>query len=288
MKFADVLAALAIVVIWGINFVVVKVGVGLIPPLFMTALRLTLVAGILIWFGRPPVGRMARIAVLSVTFGGLHFGAMFSGLVGVDAAVSAIVMQLGVPFSVLLARLLLGEQFGGRRAVGMAIAFSGVVILAGEPRTASGLGYLALILLAAFAWGLGNIQIKKIGRINVFTLNAWMALFAAPQLMLASAFLEEGQVEAALAAGWLGWGAVLYTVFAASITAYGLWYYLVEKYEIGKVVPFTLLSPVIGVLAGVLLLGEAPTWEMAIGGVVTILGVAIIQLRIKETYHGAA
>ena len=145
-----------------------------------------------------------------------------------------------------------------------------------------------MILLAAFAWGLGNIQIKKIGRINVFTLNAWMALFAAPQLMLASAFLEEGQVEAALAAGWLGWGAVLYTVFAASITAYGLWYYLIEKYEIGKIVPFTLLSPVIGVLAGVLLLGETPTWEMAIGGVVTILGVAIIQLRIKGTYHGAA
>ena len=288
MKPADILAALAVTLIWGLNFAVGKVGVGQFPPLLMTAIRFSLVALALIWFVPRPAGRMAQVALLSVTFGSLHFGLTFVGLSGVDAAAAAIVMQLTVPFGVLLAWLVLGDRFGGRRTLGLVIAFSGVVILAGEPAGESGQFHLALLVAAAFAWGVANIQIKKIGRINVFALNAWMGLFAAPQLILASALLESGQLAAMENADWMGWGAILYMVLGGSITAYGMWYYLIEKYEVSRILPFTFLAPVIGVAAGIGLLGEALTWEKAAGGLITMLGVAVIQLRWRRPAGPAA
>ncbi len=288
MRSLDILAALTVVVIWGLNFVVVKIGVAQFPPLFMTALRFAFVAVLLIWLYPPPVGRIVPIAVLAFSFGGFHFGALFSGLVKVDAAVAAIVIQLAVPFSALFAWLFLGDALGWRRGAGMAVAFAGVVVLAGEPATASSLVHAGLILVAAVAWGLGNVQIKRIGRINVFQLNAWMALFAAPQLFVASAVLEDGQMASLAAADWRGWAAVAYTVVAASVTAYGLWYYLVDKYPVSRVIPYTLLAPVIGVAAGVTLLGEALTWYKVLGGLLTIAGVAVVELAGSRTREAAA
>ncbi|MDT8421367.1 MAG: EamA family transporter [Desulfuromonadales bacterium] len=279
MSVLDILAALAVALIWGLNIAVIKVGVAEFPPIFMTGMRFLIVAVLLIWWVRPPWEQMRLIVLLSFVTGGLHFGGVFFGLKGVDVSIAAILILLGVPFSVLFARILLKERFGWKKICGMAVAFVGLLILLGAPETTSNPLHLIVFIAAIIAWGLGNTIIKMIGRINIFALNAWIGLFASVQLLLVSMFLETGQLAALQNASLTAWGALAYIVLMATITGYGLWYYLVGKHDVTKVVPFNLLVPVIGVLSGVLLMGDELKLAQMTGGFVTLIGVAIIQLR---------
>ena len=291
MSFLDTLAAIAVVVIWGVNIAAIKIGVAEFPPIFLAGFRFLIVAALLIWWVRPPWKQMRLIGILSFAFGGLHFGGVFYGLGGVDVSIVAIVNLLSVPFAVLFARIVLKDHFGWRKTCGMGIAFIGMIILLGEPATTASPLHLAVVFMAVVAWGLGNTIIKLIGPVNNFALNAWMGLFASIQLLLVSAVLETGQLAALQEASMAAWGALTYTVLMASIAGYGLWYFLVGKYDVTKVVPFTLLVPIVGVLAGVVIMDEVLTFRKIAGGLVTLCGVAIIQLRwrrpVKPTNYPA-
>lgn len=282
MKHTDILAALAVAALWGLNFPAIKMAVGEMPPLFMSGLRFGAVFALLVWFAPLPRGRFKAIAVLSVVFGFVHFGLLSVAMTRVDAAAGAILMQLNVPFAAVLASVFLGDGFGVRRWIGVAVAFVGVAVLAGEPRASEAPAFLGLVLMSAFGWGVGQVMVKRMPGVNPFAVNAWLSGFLAPQLLVASWVLESGQVDAAMAAGAWGWGGVLYQVVGASVLAYGLWYYLLGRHEVSKVVPFNLLVPVFGVLGGVLVLGEALTVEKLIGGTITLLGVALVQIRFRR------
>jgi O-acetylserine/cysteine efflux transporter len=278
MRPLDWAAALAVIVIWGLNFVVGKIGVTQIPPLTLVAVRFALVAVLLSPFLRPLGRSWPLVAAVSVVLGGLHFGLMFSGLGGVDAGLAAIAIQLTAPFSAILAAIFYRERLGPWQMLGMGIAFAGVYVLAGAPATTTtSVPHLLLVVAAAFAWALANILIKRLRGINVFVLNAWVALLALPQLILASLLLEHGQLQALAAADWRGWGAIVYMALGASITAYGLWYYLLGKYEVNRIVPMTLLSPVLAVVFAALILDEPLSLRIVLGGLLTIAGVAMIQ-----------
>lgn len=281
MTLKDYGAAAAVILLWAMNFVVGKVGLGQFPPLFFVTMRLGIAALVLSPLLRHHQKPWRLIIGLSVVLGGAHFGLMFTGLSGIDAAVTAIVVQLGVPFSALLAALLERDRLNSRQVVGMLIAFAGVWILAGEPRTATSLPHLLMVVTAAFAWALGNVLIRRIGPIKPLLLNAWVSVLAAPQLALLSLSLESGQLDAAQAANWIGWGAVTYTALGASIGAYGLWYYLLGRHPMSRIVPLTLLAPVLGVCFSVLLLDEPLTLRLVLGGAVTIGGVGVIQMAAK-------
>lgn len=283
MSLLDIFAALTVALFWGVNVAVIKVGVAEFPPIFMTGLRFLIVALLLIWWVRPPWQQMRLIGFLSFIFGGVHFGGVFFGLKGVDVSIAAILILLGVPFSVLFARILLKERFGVKKMCGMAVAFVGLLILLGEPATTSSPLHLTVFIIAIIAWGISNTLIKMVGNINIFALNAWVGLFASVQLLLVSMFLEAGQLTALQNASLTAWGALGYVVLMASIVGYGLWYYLVGKYDVTKVVPFNLLVPVIGVLSGVFLMGDELTLAQGVGGVVSLIGVAIIQLRWRRS-----
>ncbi len=278
MTLKDYGAAGAVILLWAMNFVVGKIGLGQFPPLFFVMMRLGIAALVLSPLLRDHRKPWALIVGLSVVLGGAHFGLMFTGLSGIDAAVTAITVQLGVPFSALLAVLLDRDRLNGRQVVGMSIAFAGVWILAGEPRTATSLPHLLMVVTAAFAWALGNVLIRHIGPIKPLLLNAWVSILAAPQLALLSLTLEAGQLDAVQAADWRGWGAVAYTALGASIGAYGLWYYLLGRHPMSRIVPLTLLAPVLGVCFSILILDEPLTLRLITGGAVTIGGVAVIQL----------
>lgn len=278
MKPLDVLAAMVVVAVWGVNFAAVKVAVAEIPPLTLTALRFALVAAMLAPLFRPRIEMLPGIALLSFSLGVCHFGLMFLGISGLDAATAAIATQLSVPFSILLAAAFFGERLGWRAGFGMVLAFGGVALLAGEPTLPRPLPLL-MVVAAALAWAASNIVIKRIGAVSPFVLNGWMALLAAPQLLILSLAVEDGQTGAIADAGWAGWGGLAFIVLGASLTAYSLWYHLLAKYPVSQVVPYTLLVPVAGVAAGIALLGEPLTWHKLVGGGLTLLGVAIIQKR---------
>lgn len=277
MKPLDWAAAFAVIFIWALNFIVAKVAVTQIPPNLLLALRFALVAILLARFLRPPGKPWRLIVALSVVLGGLHFGLLFFGLQGVDAGLAAIAIQLTVPFSLVLATIFYGERPGVLQYLGIAVAFVGVYVLGGDPTAMPSIPHLLLVITAALAWAFANIIIKRIGVINVFVLNAWVAVFALPQFALASLLLEHGQWAALEAADWRGWGGIVFMAVGASIIAYGMWYYLIRKYEMNRVVPLMLLAPVLAVFLAVLLLDEPLTLRIIVGGVVTLAGVAMIQ-----------
>lgn len=278
MKLADLLQALAVVIIWGFNFVVIKVAVSEIPPLALTALRFAWVALLVAPFFRPTRAQFGSIAGLALVLGLGHFGMLFIGLRGADAATTALMIQLGIPFSVILSTLLFADSLGKVRLIGLALAFSGAGLLAGEPEGGTPLALLAL-LMSAFCWALANVLIKRRSDIHPLTIIGWMSLLAMPILIAASALFETGQLAAIRSASGQAWAALGYVVVGSSIIAYYLWYRLIARLSINQVVPFSLLAPLLGVTAGVLILGESFTLYKAIGGALTLGGVALIELH---------
>ncbi|MHA1538094.1 MAG: DMT family transporter [Alphaproteobacteria bacterium] len=279
MTLAHTLLILFVILVWGFNFVVAKTGLEVFPPLFMMFLRFGLVALALVWFAPRPRGMWKEIAILSVTLGSLHFSLMFVGLTQVAASIASIAIQLQVPIAAILAAVLFKDYFGWRRGLGMALAFSGIVVVAGAPSVRTDIFYLAMVIGASAVWAVGNIQVKRLKRIDGLALNAWISLLSAPQLLIASLILEEGQIAALVNAGWLEWGAIAYMSVIVTVIGYGIWYYMIGKYATNQTMPFTLLVPLVGVLSGVLVLGEPFSWAIAVGGATTLAGVAIIVLR---------
>jgi O-acetylserine/cysteine efflux transporter len=273
------LLALIVMVIWGFNFAVAKFGLREFSPMFLMCLRFTGVAALLLPFVRVPWGQMKQIFILSVLLGTLHFPLMFTGLTGVDAATASIAIQLQVPFSSILAALLYRDKLGWRRGLGMAISFAGVIVIAGEPRALGGTFYLGLVIAAALVFSIVNIQIKRIGPINGFALNGWMAVMAAPQLLIATLIMENDQWRQFQSATWLGWSSIAYMALMVTILSYLMWYPLVRKYPVNQTMPWTLLAPVFGVISGIVVLGEPMTPAMVTGGALTLVGVAVIVIR---------
>ena len=161
----------------------------------------------------------------------------------------------------------------------MALAFAGVVLIAGAPSFDGSLLALGLVIAGSFVWSVANIQIKLLGEIDPYQLNGGIALCAAPLQVVASFIFEEGQVAAMSDASWEGWLSILYMAFAVTIIGYGRWYVLIGRYPVNQVMPFTLLVPIIGVGSSVAVLGERFTAEMTLGAALTVIGVAIIVLR---------
>ncbi|KZD08309.1 DMT family transporter [Oceanibaculum pacificum] len=279
MNLRDVALIVFVMAVWGANFGFGKWGLEELPPLLIMGLRFVLTAALLVPFFPLPRAQLGRIVLLSFTLGFVHFALMFTGMKHVDASTAAIAVQIQVPFSALLAALFFNDKLGWRRALGMALAFCGVVLLAGEPQTQSNLLYLGFVLMASMVWAVAAIQMKQISDIDPLALNGWMAVFAAPQLLLGSLLLEDGHMAALAAAGWKGWGAIVYMAVAVTIIGYTLWMRMLRQYPVTQVMPFTLLAPVFGVLAGVAMLGESLSLLKILGGIVTIVGVAIITIR---------
>ena len=279
MKPLDTFWGVAVVVIWGLNFVAGKVGLAQIPPLLLMTLRFSVVVMLLFPFLKMQPGRMGQLAVVSVALGGLHYSLMFVGLSGVDAGPASIAVQLMVPFSAVLAWAFFRERLRPAQIAGMTIAFVGVYVLGGDAERAPQVPYLLSVVGAAFALALATVLIKRLGPISIFTLNAWISLFTVPQLLAATLLLEEDQMAALHGADWRAWGAVVFMAIMVTIVSHGLYYHLVRKYEVNQVVPLTLLTPVAAVLLGVLILGEVPSLRVVAGGGLVLAGVAMIQLR---------
>lgn len=279
MRPRDVLVALAVMAIWGCNFPISKIGVSLWPPMFLIAVRFLVTAAILLPFVAVPRGRMGRILAASFILGFLHFAFMFTGLEGTTGSVAALAVQVQVAFSALIAAFVYKDYLGWRRTLGMVCAFGGVALLAGQPDMAGQLFWIGLIVAASLFWAIGNIMVKEIQGVGPMALTAWLSLLSSPQLFLASALLEDGQIAALTAPDWRGWAVVAYSSVAITIFGYGQWWDLMGRYPVNVIVPFTLLVPVIGVISSVAVLGDAVTAWMVAGAVLTIGGVAIIVVR---------
>ncbi|WP_110635424.1 DMT family transporter [Salinicola salarius] len=281
MPLKDLLIGLGIIIIWAFNIIVIKLGVEDLPPLLVTVLRFMLVAVLVVPFTRISRQQLPWILLLAVTFGGLHFPLLFLGLQQSEAGTGALLVQMGTPFATLLAAMFLKEKLGPRRVVGLILAFGGVVVLAGGPSLPPPAS-TALLLASAFFWAVSTMIIKLAPPIAPLTMTGWISLFAIPLVALGSWIFEDDQWLALRQASWAGWGAVVYTAVMSSIAAYGLWYRLLQKHPVSRVVPLTLLMPVFAVMLGVWLLDDPLGINKVAGGAMVIAGLAIINIRFRR------
>jgi len=283
MKPVHILLALCVVAIWGTNFVALRYAVADFPPWLLLTLRHGCAALAMAGFARWLPGQMRQVFLISVSLGIVHFGFMTVALQHLEAGTGAILIQTAVPFAALLAWLVFRDAFGWRRTAGMAAAFVGVGLIAGAPSVAGRIDMVAIMLVSAAAFALANVQIKRLGGLNILALNAWIAIFSAPQAALLSLAFEHGHVAALSSARWTGFAAVAYMALAVSFLSHSLWYRVVERYPTNQVMPFTLLVPVVAVAVGIAVLGETMTAAIAAGGVLTVAGVAVIVTRRPDT-----
>ncbi len=278
VKPQDILLALSVPVIWGLGFTLAKAGMSQFPPILLTALRFGLTALVLVWFVRPPWGMMVRIFWVALIGGTIQYSLTFTGLHAMDASTAIIIVQLEVPFALMLSVIFLKDRLDWRRASGVVLAFGGVVLVAGEPRLDT--GYLPILLLVAgtFSWAVGQILVKTVHQVGGFTLIAWVAVFSAPQLFIASYLFEDGQAEAMANADWAGWAIIVYLGLIMTAVGYAAWYHVLSRYSVTRVMPFLMLLPVTAMSGGVLLLGETVTSVTLLGAAVVIAGVAFITL----------
>jgi O-acetylserine/cysteine efflux transporter len=266
--------------LWGYQFVVIKVGVMEFPPLFFLALRFLAIALLLVPFVRRPTRQQfGPIAAISVFLGGLNFGLFYVGLGLGSGSLSAVAYQLAPPFTVLLAWPLLAEKPSLTTSAGVLLAFVGVVVLAAGPGLSANALPLLLVVGAAFAFALSNVLTKRYGPFDPLMLMGWSSLLAVPQVVLISVLLEHGQLASLVTANERGWLALAYTIFIGGIVGFGLWFWLIGRCSMGRIAPFGLLLPVFALISSVLFLGDRVTPQLIVGGLLTITGVATTQLR---------
>jgi O-acetylserine/cysteine efflux transporter len=280
MSALQIVCAVAVPLLWGYQFVAIKVGVMEFPPLFFLALRFMAIALLLIPFvKRPTRQQLGPIATISVFFGGLNFGLFYVGLGLGTGSMSAVVYQLATPFTILLAWPLLAERPSLTTSAGVVLAFIGVVVLTAGPGLSANALPLLLIVGSAFAFAVSNVLTKRHGPFDPLMLMAWSSAFTVPQVMAMSLVLEHDQLASLVTADDRGWLALAYTIFIGGIVGFGLWFWLIARCSMNRVAPFGLLLPVFALISSVLFLGDHMTTKLIVGGLIAILGVAITQIR---------
>ena len=283
MKPLDTLSAISVAIIWGMGFVIAKAAMEHFSPILLMALRFTLTALCMIWFFRPDPKLFNKLFWIAFVSAAIQYSLTFTGVSGIDASTAALLIQLEVPFGILMAALFLGDKLTIHQGVGVSLAFCGAILIVGEPKLANNMRYVLMVIGGGFAWSLGQIMIKMMGVSGGFSLISSVAVFAAPQLFIASYLLEDNQIDQIITASPAAWAAVVYLGLVMTALGYAMWYRLLGLYDVNMVMPFLLLLPVASVVGGYLFLDEILTTKIAIGGLLALAGVAIITVSIKHS-----
>ena len=264
--------ALAVMAVWGSNFVVIKLALAHLPPLTFAALRFSaVVLPAILFVKRPPV-RWVNLAAYGVLIGAGQFGALFLALRhDITPGLASLVVQTQVFFTIALAATINRERVRPFQIAALLLAVAGLgVILVHSDASATPLG-LGLTLFAALSWASGNIVGRSAGKVNMLAYVVWSSVFAVPPLFtLALAF--EGPraiVDGVAQADIMTWAAIAWQAVGNAMFGYGIWGWLLARYPAATVAPLSLLVPVFGMAASALLLGESlPVWKLGAAALV--------------------
>ena len=274
----DLLLALVVVLAWGVNFVVIKVGLHGVPPLLLGALRFMLAAFPAVLFVKRPQLPLRWLLAYGATISLGQFAFLFTAMyVGMPAGLASVVLQAQAFFTLGFAAVFLRERFHAQNVVGLLIAAGGLALIGVQSMGGGAQGMtiagFVLTLCAACMWALGNIVTKKVGKVDLVGLVVWASLVPPLPFLVLSYWMEGPQriVAAVSGIGMTSVGAIVYLAFVATLIGYSLWSRLLSKYPASQVAPFSLLVPIVGLASASLLLGEQLT-SAEIGGAVLVMG----------------
>jgi O-acetylserine/cysteine efflux transporter len=274
----DILLALAIVVVWGVNFMAIKWGVAEVPPLLLTALRYVVAAVPAIFFVKRPQVSLGILIGYGLAIGVGQFGLLFSAIhLGMPAGLASLVLQLQTFFTIGLAVAFLSERLKVAQLMGAFVALVGIGLIAVEKFEAAGFWPLLMTIFAALGWAVSNIVVKKAGKIDMLGFVVWSALVPIVPLFLLSLVVEgPGAIPYAIGhVTWLGIGSLLFVGWVSTDFGYGAWSILLGRYPASIVAPFTLLVPIVGLSAGLVILGEPLSGLDWLGSVLVFAGLLV-------------
>ncbi len=281
MPFPHLLLALAVVAVWGTNFVVIKGALTEVPPLLLATMRFALSAlPWLLFIKRPAVAW--RYLVAYGVFIGFMFGLLFLAMrADVSPGLASLLMQSQVFFTLLLVAWLQHERMPRVQYAGLALATLGFVLIAWQSFDQSHsdvtpLG-LTLALGGALCWACGNVVSRSIGKVDMLGFMVWSSVFAVPPLLaLSLAFEGSAAFTVALPrASVAAWAAMLWQSLGNTLFGFGAWGWLLARHPAATITPLALLIPFFGMGASALLLGEPlQAWKLGAAALV-ISGLAV-------------
>ncbi len=277
MRPRDIALAVAVMAIWGVNFVAIDTGLDHFPPLLFNALRFTLAAfPAVLLVGRPQVPWRWVVAV-GLILGVTKFSLLFAGMAaGMPAGLSSLVLQSQAVFTMLFAVLLLRERPRPVQIAGLALAVAGVGVVA--TRMGANLGAFLLIIGAAAAWGLSNIATRKASPPDTLRFIVWASAVAAGPLMLLSLLIEGPPALGGFDLEALA--ALLYIALISTLVGFAAWGHLLNRYGATTVAPFSMLVPFFGIGSAAIVLGE-PVFAVDIIGGVLVIGGILLGLTVR-------
>lgn len=287
MSQRDWLSALVVIVVWGLNFVVMKWGLATLSPLLLCALRFVAASLPFVWFVRRPQALpWWLLAAYGLVQGVGQFGLLFTGMkLGMPAGMASVVLQVQAFITMLLAAAFMGEKPQRWQWWGLVCAIAGLALIGAahgdSPNEMTLAGFLITVGAAAM-WASSNLLTRKAAQYGAYTpvgFIVWTSLFPIVPLLALSVGVDGGEAVAQQLQG-IGWrelGVIAYLALLSTLLGYGLWTQLLQRYAASTVAPLSLLVPVIGLLSALLLLGERPTMWQWVGTLGVLVGMVVNQ-----------
>lgn len=272
LPWLHVLLALAVVAVWGTNFVVIRIGLDHLPPLTFALLRFTFALLPAVFFLKKPDVPWRNLAAYGMLIGAGQFGLLYIAINGhISPGLASLVVQTQVFFTIGLAMWIAKERIRTFQIVALALAAIGLlVIVAHTDASVTPLG-LGLVLLAAASWAGGNAFSKAAGQVNMLSYVVWASLFSLPPLLVLALVFEgpTAMIQGVQAADAATWGAVIWQSVGNTLFGYAAWGWLLSRHPAATITPMAMLVPVFGMGASALWLGESlPDWKLLAAGLV--------------------
>lgn len=272
MPIRHILLAILVAAVWGGNFIFVKLGVHEIPPLFLCATRFFLASIPAVFFIRWPAASFKMVSLYGLVTFALQFSLVFTGIsVGMTAGMASLLGQISIFFSVFFAAIFFREIPTIWQVLGAILSFSGIGLAALHIDSNMTVAGFLFVIAGAAAWGLGTLITKRLGHVNMISLVAWGSLISFPPLLVLS-LVTEGPEQILYSLHHFSWLALIsltYIVYMSTWVGYGVWGWLLSRYAVITVVPFTLLVPVFAMLGSTVFMGETfEPWKMVVTGLV--------------------
>jgi O-acetylserine/cysteine efflux transporter len=282
MPLTHLLLALAVVAVWGTNFVVIRLGLDAFAPFTFAALRYTFSFLPFIFFIRRPAVGWGKLAAFGALLGVGQFGLLFWAMRSdISPGLASLVIQSQVFFTIALAALIYRDRLKALQWPAFALAVGGLAIVASHASAKAGVtafGVL-LVILAAAAWAVCNLSARAAGRVDALGFMVWSSPFAAVPLWTI-AWLQTGTqpiADSLAHAGWVAWLSVAWQAIGNTLFGYGAWNWLLARHSASTVTPTALLVPVFGMAASALALHEGlPLWKL--GAAALVMGGLAVNL----------
>ncbi len=275
LPFRDLVLAMICPLAMAAGFVAAKTVLDVLPPILLSALRHTIAGAALIWFVRPPFGSMWRLFGITFVAATVQFCMTYAAMSYLDVATSALLVQTEVPFAIIIAAVVTRSMPSHMQIGGTVLGMVGTLLVFGTPSVQDNYAAAVVMVLGSLVWAIGQNMVATLTRVGPLQLATWMAVFATLQLWPISLVVDGNPLPYLVRLDLRDVGALAIVGIGPSIIGYGLWCRLIAKHGIVKFAPFLLTIPVITVGLGVWLLGDKLTPLMAIGGAVTLVGVAL-------------